>query len=394
MTVSADDFHAAAWSWVAHLRAGGSTPWAHWVTARHEPASPGALLPGAAELELVRRLAARSALAPDAFAALADLALARSGPGRGLPQLRLPWPYGDPRHPGTGAPATDPADVPAEELVRVGTGVLAELLVRTPERAARRHRRRPWTRPFRLLGAPVSVAGVRAWLAAGGHVEGGRRPEVVLLAAPFDALLAEVWSARVQRGAPVRWGPFVDRWSRREQRHAHLPPAIRLAGLAERWAARVGPERVHVVVAEDPAAARRTVADVLALRGREPEQVPLRPLSLPATDVLRRLDPVLSVRLPAERARAARRAAARVLDRGAYPAAGLPERHREWAEASADRLAARLRAGGYPVHGDLDRIAVRPRPGPARPRHRDELDLVLDACLALAEQAPPRQEAQ
>jgi hypothetical protein len=56
VTVSADDFHAAAWSWVAHLRAGGSTPWAHWVTARHEPASPGALLPGAAELELVRRL--------------------------------------------------------------------------------------------------------------------------------------------------------------------------------------------------------------------------------------------------------------------------------------------------------------------------------------------------
>lgn len=393
MTGSPEDFHQAAWSWVAHLRAGGSTPWAQWVTARHAPAAPGDLLPGAAELELVRRLAARGTPAPAAFAALADLTLTRSGPGRGLPQLRLPWPYDDPggqRGPRSGAPPTDPADVPAEELVRVGTGVLAELLVRAPERAARRRRRRPWTRPFRLLGAPVSVAGARAWLAAAGHVEGGRRPEVVLLAAPFEALLAQVWSARVQRGAPVRWGPFVDRWARRE----HLPPAMRLADVAERWAARVGAERVHVVVAEDPAAARRTVADVLDLRGREPAQVPLRGLSLPATDLLRRLNPVLNVRLPADRARAARREAARVLDRGPEPAAGVPERHREWAAASADDLTARLRAGGYPVHGDLQGIAVRPRTGPARPRHRDELDLVLDACLALADQVPPRQEAQ
>ncbi|MGN6130722.1 MAG: hypothetical protein ACTHOK_10325, partial [Nocardioidaceae bacterium] len=296
-------FEQAAWSWVAHLRAGGSTPWAQWVAGHHEPARPGALLPGAAELELVRRLADRGTLAPAAFAPLADLALARSGPGRGLPQLRLRWPYDDPGDASrAGAPATDPADVPAEELVRAGTGVLAELLVRAPHVAEpEHHRRRRWSRSFRLLGAPVTAAGVRAWLAAAGHVEGGRRPEVVLLAAPFDVLLAQVWSARVQRGAAVRWGPFVDRWSRRD----HLPPALRLADLAARWGARVGARHVHVVVAADPAAARRTVADVLRLRGREPDRPPLRDLSLPATDLLRRLNPVLSVRLPPEPARAA-----------------------------------------------------------------------------------------
>ncbi len=390
---SSPDLPGAAWSWVAHLRGGGTTPWARWVSRPHEPAPGGAVLPGAAELELVRRLAARSTLAPDAFAPLADVVLARSGPGRGLPQLPLSWPYDAPPARRTGAPATDPADVPAEELVRVGTGALAELLLRGPAPVPRGARRRPWTRPFRLLGAPVTAAGARSWLAAGGHVEGGRRPEVVLLAAPFDVLLAQAWSARVQRGAPVRWAGFVDRWSRRDE----LPPALRLHRHAARWARRVGPEHVHVVVEPDPVAARRTVSELLVLRGREPDQPPLRDLSLPAIDLLRRLNPVLAVRMPPERARAATREAAAVLAPGADPPPDppvLPQRHLDWATAAAARLTDDLRAGGYAVHGDLDGLAVRPRTGTARPRHRDVRDLVLDACLALADRAPRRQEAQ
>ncbi len=400
-------FTEVARAWVEHLRRGGSTPWATWVRQPHEPAPVRGTLPGAAELELVRRLAGRSALPVGAFTGLADVVFGRSGPGRGLPQLPLPW-YGDapPGHaepPRPGAPPTDPADVPAAELVRVATGVLAELLLGGPLTETptgpllgptsgpprRRPRRRPWSRAFRLLGAPVSTADVRAWLAAGGHVEGGRRPEVVLLAAPFEAHLAQIWTARVQRGAPVRWEAFVGRWAR----SGDLPPALRLPSLARRWAARVGPGHVHVVVASEQVAVRRTVGDLLGVRGRDavPE---LRDLSPAATELLRRLNPVLSVRAEPDRAAAARHRAALLLHRGRSVPPALPRRHREWAAATAASLAEELRAGGYAVHGDLLGVTARPGTGRTRPRHRAVLDLALDACLDLAARAPRRQEAQ
>jgi hypothetical protein len=47
---------ARAWGWVAHLRTGGTTPWSQW----QDPAPPaeqgGRYLPGAQQLELLRRL--------------------------------------------------------------------------------------------------------------------------------------------------------------------------------------------------------------------------------------------------------------------------------------------------------------------------------------------------
>ena len=48
-------------TWVAHLRSGGTTPWAQWLRspgpgAEHRAEHDGPV-PGAAQLELVRRLA-------------------------------------------------------------------------------------------------------------------------------------------------------------------------------------------------------------------------------------------------------------------------------------------------------------------------------------------------
>ncbi len=379
-------FETAAWSWVDHLRHGGSTPWLRWSAPEAAAPPDSATLPGAAELEFVRRLADRApaSLAPPEFTAVADRALARSGPGRGLAQLPLVWP-GDPAGCRVGAPPIDPAAVPAGELVRVGVGTLVDLLLDLPPGpdGGRAPRRRPWSRPFRLAGAPVTADAVRDSLRAAGHVEGGRRPDVLVFVEPFDVHLAQIWSGRVQRGAPVRWQPFVGRWARRRE----LPPAARLPAIAAHWAARVGPERVHLVVApRDTAAARRTASEVLGLRGGDGTgRTALHDLSPAGTDLLSRVNRVLGVRVEADRRRVLlRRAAGLVAGHGGTPVA-VPPAHRDWATGTAARLAEELRAGGYAVHGDLAGVAVRHATGPTRPRHGDVLDLVLGACLALAE---------
>jgi hypothetical protein len=383
------------WAWADHLRDGGTTPWLTWLDQRPDPAdmdaaAPGAgtergPLPGAAQLELVRRLASRSpAPAGDpAFASLADLALARSGPGRGPARLPLLWPHAPAgrRH---GAPPTDPSAVPAEELIRLGVGLLAELLLRSAPSPAPSQptppgpRRRLWHKAFHVAGAPVTAAQVRAGLAAGGHVQGGRRPEVVLLAEPLDAVLAQVWSRRVQDGDPVRWATFLRRWARRDA----LPPAADLAGTARFWADRVGPSRVHVITGPR---LRRTAVDVLGLDTAEPAGPPHpRSLSPAAVDLLRRLNRVLGVRVSGEDRPGHLRRAAALLPVTDGSALAVPPRFRGWLDERAAEVTEGLRAGGYAVHGDLARIAPR-HGGATHPRRPDVLALVLDTCLRAAE---------
>ncbi len=389
MTAAASS-RAVARSWVEHLRAGGTTPWSDWV--RDPPAAAGGSgppgpLPGAAQLELVRRLATVYAGSPggltsEAFTALADGALRRSGPGRGLPELPLPL-TGAPASP-VGAPPTDPGSVPVEELVRLGVGLLADrLAIVGPLPPVRARRRRVLARhAFHLAGAPVTTSGVRASLASAGRVEGGWSPEVLLLAVPLDEHLAQVWSTRVQHGAPVRWETFAGRWARRDA----LPPSADLPAIASYWRGKVGAHRVHVVAADGPAGAVATAAQVLAPR----RSVPARPGTDPApldpaaSDLVRRLNGVLNVRAGAEvRAGLVRRALSLLPEAGASRLA-LPHRYRAWAEQRAERVARELTAGGYPVHGDLARIAPR-HAGAAAPRRPDVLTLVLATCLRTAE---------
>ena len=92
---------AGAWGWVAHLTDGGTTPWVDW-SGSAEPR--GAVLPGAQQLELLRRLN----LAGGASRELAVTVLAADPPRRSRPSLPLlggpdvPRPRaapGRPRHP-------------------------------------------------------------------------------------------------------------------------------------------------------------------------------------------------------------------------------------------------------------------------------------------------------
>ncbi|QWZ07609.1 hypothetical protein KRR39_19635 [Nocardioides panacis] len=383
-------YEQAARSWTEHLRSGGATPWSTWVArpaATDVAVPPGWTMPGAAQLELVRRLADRLARSDDtdAFRGLADLVIGRSGPGRGRAQQPLSWTgTGDgPRR--FGAPPVDPADVPADELVRVGVGALTELLLRAPDApAAHPARRRLFTRTpaFTLAGAPVTTSVVRQRLEAAGHVEGGDPPRVLLVVEPFDVTLAQVWSARVQRGAPVRWPGFVERWSGRRE----LPPSADYPALARLWAERVGPAEVHVLVAPvDPVTATRDVARLLDVDPtprralREPRW---RDLSPPAADVVRRVNAVLNVRSSASRHDAvARTLVATLGTAGRRHPLTVPEPFRDWATARSRAVAEELSAGGYSVHGDPEQVVPRFEDVPTRPRLVDVLDVLLDACL-------------
>ena len=220
---------------------------------------------------------------------------------------------------------------------------------------------------------------MRSALAAAGHVEGGRRPEVVLLAEPLDVLLAQVWSTRVQRGAPVRWVTFAGRWARRDQ----LPPSADLATIAAFWAGRVGPERVHVVAGPDP---RRTTAEILGLRTADPvaPRRPAQPLPRCASTCCAGSTGCSTCASPTTCASTHLRHVAALLPEDPAPALDVPRRHRAWLDDRARRVADDLRAGGYAVHGDLAGLAPR-HVGAPHPRRSDVLALVLDTCLRVAE---------
>ena len=256
-------------------------------------------------------------------------------------------------------------------------------------------RRRRFTRTpaFVLAGAPVTTSVVRRDLAAVGHAEGGRSPEVVLLVEPLDAALVEVWSARVQRGAPVRWPGFVRRWAAPPD----LPPSADYPALARRWADAVGVEHVHLVVA--PERTRRPGRGGPRAR-RRPGVVRVRRAALEAADPgggrrraagERRARPCGSSP-PAATAPCA--TSRRCSPRGPTTRGPtVPRRSPGLASARAGDLAGDLRAGGYPVHGDLDRIAPRSEGLPGRPSRAAVLRTVVDACLDQAAREHQRRKA-
>lgn len=210
---------------------------------------------------------------------------------------------------------------------------------------------------------------------------------MVLLVEPFDATLVEVWSARVQRGAAVRWAGFVRRWAARP----HLPASADYPALARQWADRVGVDRVHLVVAAG-ADATGLAARALGLdlqrsaSGSAAVEPRWRPLGPAAVDVLRRVNAVLTVRVEAPRGERLVRELAVLLDAQPDRGGGLtvPAAFAGWAAERARGLADELRSGGYPVHGDPDRVVPRSAGLPTRPSRADVLRTVVDACLGQA----------
>jgi hypothetical protein len=359
---------ARAHGWVAHLRAGGTTPWLEWTGEGDPAGTPARPLPGAQQLELLRRLnlALGSSARPRGDhdldrTRLADRVLATPAAGRGkadLPLLGLP-------HHGFGAGPVDPSTVGPHELLRVASVLLADDLVALGADPVATSWARPWRRRFRLVGDPVVTVALREHLVARGRPEGGPRPFVVAVGRPLDELLAHTWTQRCFETGATPWAEWLRFWRERDQ----LPDRADLVGSVRRWHGR----RPFV----------RVVTDLDLL----PRQVGVRTLPsvrVPGADqaeLARRVAAVVGLRVPAhERPGLMRTLQRRIPDSGVAPVV-VPPRERDWVAASAARTVRGVTRAGYSVVGDLadlePRAAASGASGPPGPDDGQVLDLAI-----------------
>jgi hypothetical protein len=165
-----------------------------------------------------------------------------------------------------------------------------------------------------------------------------------------------------------------------------------------------------VVAADDPGRTAATTARLLELRPRrrpvnEPAGRGAQRLTPDAVEVLRRVSAVLGVRLAEEQHHDAVRRLAPLLHRPGPQPLAVPSEHRRWLVARAGRIVEQLRAGGYPVEGDLAAVVPGPpadqpgdqpadqppdqpadQPAVTGPRPLGMLGVVVDGCLRLAAQ--------
>jgi hypothetical protein len=355
------DGEARAWSWVAHLRAGGTTPWTQWRGAALAEARAARHLPGAQQLELLRHLN----LAGHPDAGLVERVLTTGAPGRGRPDLGLVGVLPEARF---GAPPVDPAELPRDELVRVAASLVAEDVVRAGDPPAPRSPRR-LRRRYRLLGDPELVRPVREALVADGRPPGGPRATTVVLGTDLATMFVHLWTARALTVGVRPWRE----WLAAEVRRPALPTRLDLAALADRHSRRALPRRVHVVLGDPRVAARLAGA-------RRVLPAPFD-LSADATELARRIAPVVAMLVPPERrpglVRHRLRPVLAAADDG--PPLRVPGRHRRRLREQSEDLRRRLSRGDYAVHGELS----DPSAGPGVTAPDEERVLALAVRLLL-----------
>ena len=291
----------------------------------------------AAQHEVVRRL-------PDPAPWLADLVLTTPVGGRGRVD------------PGPGDRLTD------RDLLRVCVAVLARWSTSSATHAVpapRRPRRRPWHRPFVVAGRSPDAHAVRSALAHAGRGEGGRRPTVLVVGGPMDAMAAVHWRRRVERGAGLRWRRL---WSEMAARDA-LPRAVDLAAVAEDWTRRVPAESVHVLLCGSTDEAVRLAGSMVGARLGDAD---LARANAVDTDLLRLLNQALATAPAASRLRWVDGDLAGHLHRPWTGAPGTPSAQLEWAVARANSLADALGSGPWQVHGDVRHVVPSTDVGLAR----------------------------
>jgi hypothetical protein len=351
-------------AWLAHLRAGGTTPWAAYDVAAPHP-DHGEPLPGAQQLEVLRLL--NQVGRPSA--ALTERVLHADLVGRGRGDLGL---AGD-EHTGErarfGTPPVDPADLPRGELLRVLAGLLAEDVVRAgvPARPAA-HRPRFRRVRYRLYGDPWLAVPMRAELTRHGYPPGGGRAVTYLVGRDLGGMLADAWTRRALIDGAAAW----ELWLRKLRRSDRLPPRADLARQARWWAARVGPENVRIVT--DPALVPETLGVDLALPGP-----PV--LAADALDLARRVSPLVGLFAgPGRREELMLRGLLPRLAGVAGASLGVPERFRPWVERRARLVREELTGGDYAVLGDPDLVRGAP-PAGASPSEPAVLALALRTLL-------------
>jgi hypothetical protein len=357
--------HAAerrAWGWVAHLREGGTTPWLDWAGDGIEG---GRALPGAQQLELLRRINAAGRPSPT----LAARALTASAPGRGRPDLELVGANTPSRF---GPAPVDPGELPEDELLRVAAALVADDVVAAGTPPPRLPQFiRPWRTRYRLFGDPWLADPIRAELIARGRPPGGRGSVVLVLGTSLDTMLVHAWTARAFSVGAPGWRESVD-WLARRRR---IAPRADLLEVARRWSARVGRERVRIVL--DPAAVPKLVGVHRAL-------APAPDLSADAVDLARRVANVLGLLVvPATREALLRETLLpRLLDTPGAPL-GVPPEHAAWVGRRAERMRDALLRDGYAVVGDPDLLL--PSGGSTSAAPSDDGVLALAVRLLMAE---------
>ena len=330
-------------SWLAHLRAGGTTPWAQYDAAEAErPAdSPPVEVPitGAQQLEVLRRLNELGRVSPT----LADRVLHADLTGRGHGLLGL---VGVERG-RFGTPPVDPADLPYWELMRVVVGLVAEDVVSAgvaplpPARRPRMRRVRYLLEGDRWLTVPA-----RDDLERRGYPRGGDRAVAFVVGRAMPSMLADLWTWR----SLVADVPGWETWLGRLQRSDTLPEDADLAGLARRWADQVGSEQVRVVT--DPALLPRI------LHVGSVAQPPR--LSADAIELARSVGPMVGLLAGDARRELMLRGLAPRLARLPGAPLRVPEEVAPWVAEQAARVHRQLSEGHYPVLGDPALVLASP----------------------------------
>ena len=357
-----DPATARAWGWVAHLRDGGTIPWRDWAGTA-EPAGP--VLPGAQQLELLRRVNATGR----ASAALVERVLTADPPRRSRPALPL---QDGPEVAPHGPRPVDPARVRAVELLDLVAVVIARDLAGQEPPDPPSGVRRPWAPRYRLHGDPEIGRTLRRHLVARGRPPSTRPGRLVVVGTDVATMMADLWTHRALGEGIVPW----DLWWRRVARSDGLPARVDLGRVIEQGLAARSVLDVHLVT--DPSLATR------AAGLSRPLPVP-EPLAATAVDLGRRVVAALRPVVP----RATRRALVSELLRPrlttvAGPPPVVPAEHRAWMHAQAARLVARLASDRdrYPVSGGLELLLPDDRPGAQVTRPRDTLATGIGLLLA------------
>lgn len=351
-------------AWVDHLAAGGTVPWHEFAADSAVAGSPAWLddfLPGAQQLELLRRLNATGRPSQ----ALRDQVLHVRPRGRGRPPLPLastatPSAYG--------APRVDPTALPPHELLRVAATVLAEGLVaaEVPAPVARRPRRR--RKPYRLAGDPWLVLGTRQALTAAGYPPSGGSPRVLVVGRQLDQMVADCWVARCFSHGAAPWPSF-----RRAALAGSLPRRAELDRIVRTNVDALGRGRVAVVL--DPGALGQAVG--VARRSGDLDgawaTVPQH-----AAELARRVTGALAGLVPPDRqVHLVRGNLLTRLSQVSGPAPAVGDEHLTSLREVADRMSHAIRSSGVDVHGSLDSLA----PASSSTDHEDR---TYDSALALA----------
>ena len=353
---------ARAAAWVAHLRAGGTTPWSAWTGTAGVDGPTPRILPGAQQLELLRRLNTRGPVPGP----LAERVLAASAAGRGRPDLEL---VGARPVSEFGPRPVDPAALPADELLRVAALLLAEdlaaqgpvepadglgALLGDAARQVKHRGRGPWLRPwrtkYRLVGDPWRAEALRTELTRQGRPPGGRGAVVLVVADDLASMLADLWTDRCfSTGVAVpAWEAWLDSLAGRRR----IAPGADPARAAALWAGRVGRQRVRVVLDGT------RLAPLLGVRSVAPAPAP----SADAVELARLVSGALGLLVTPEPGRRIlrERLLPRLVDRPGPPLAVPPELHR-WVHRRSIRMREEVRRGDYPVVGEIDALVSRPR---------------------------------